>query len=126
MGRLTFSGQHGDADARVAEFNEGQAACGPVLLSDKDNVLSTNISMNQVLILLWADSSNDITTESKKNKQTQNNLFEIGCVLAYQVEHGPGQLLGHLQLPGDVHGAFVLFQVGVERTELAVLLHHHV
>lgn len=123
--RLTFSGQHGDADARVAEFDEGQAAHGPVLLSDKENVLGTNISVNQVLILLWADSSNDITNRSKKTKD-QNNLFEIGCVLAYQVEHGPGQLLGHLQLPGDVHRAFVLFQVGVERTELAVLLHHHV
>lgn len=63
---LTFSGQHGDADARVTEFDEGQAARGPVLLPDKENVLGTNISMNQVLILLWADSSNDITTRSKK------------------------------------------------------------
>lgn len=44
----------------------------------------------------------------------------------YQVVHGPGQLLGHLQLPGDVHTALVLLQVGVEGAKFTVLLHHHV
>lgn len=47
-------------------------------------------------------------------------------VTRYQVVHGPGQLLGHLQLPGDVHTALLLLQVGVERTKFPVLLHHHV
>lgn len=51
---LTFSGQHGDADARVTEFDEGQAARHPILLSDQKDVLGTNISMNEVLILLRA------------------------------------------------------------------------
>lgn len=76
--RLTFSGQHGDADARVAEFDEGHAARGPVLLSDKENVLGTNISVNQVLILLWADSSNNITSRSEKTPKT-TCLKEAAC-----------------------------------------------
>lgn len=49
---LTFSGQHGDADTRVTEFDEGQVACRPILLSDQENILGTNVSMNEVLILL--------------------------------------------------------------------------
>ena len=52
---LTFFGQHRDADARVTEFDEGQAARRPVLLSDQKNVLGTDISMNEVLILLCED-----------------------------------------------------------------------
>lgn len=52
---LTFLGQHSDADTRVAEFDEGQAARRPILLSDKKNILGTNVSMNEVLILLCAD-----------------------------------------------------------------------
>lgn len=54
---LTFSGQHGDADSRVTEFDEGQAARHPILLSDQKNILRTNISMNEVLILLCADTA---------------------------------------------------------------------
>lgn len=54
---LTFSGQHGDADARVTEFDEGQAARHPILLSDQKDILGTNISMNEVLILLRADTT---------------------------------------------------------------------
>lgn len=52
---LTFFGQHRDADTRVTEFDEGQAARRPVLLSDQKNILGTNISMNEVLILLRED-----------------------------------------------------------------------
>lgn len=52
---LTFSGQHSDADTRVTQFDEGHAARRPILLSDQKNILGTNISMNEVLILLCAD-----------------------------------------------------------------------
>lgn len=50
--RLTFSGQHGDADSRIAEFDEGQAARRPILLSYQENILGTDVSMNEVFILL--------------------------------------------------------------------------
>lgn len=52
---LTFFGQHSDADTRVTEFDKGQAARHPILLSDQKNILGTNISMNEALILLRAD-----------------------------------------------------------------------
>ena len=52
---LTFLGQHSDTDTRVAEFDEGQVARRPILLSDKKNILGTNVSMNEVLLLLCAD-----------------------------------------------------------------------
>lgn len=49
---LTFFGQHGDADTRVTELDEGQAACLTILLPDQKNILGANISMDEVLILL--------------------------------------------------------------------------
>lgn len=49
---LTFFGQHGDADTRVTELDEGQAARLTILLSDQKNILGTNISMDEIFILL--------------------------------------------------------------------------
>lgn len=40
--------------------------------------------------------------------------------------HGPGQLLGHLQLPQNIDSVLVLLQVGVQRAKLHILLHHDV
>lgn len=59
---LTFSGQHPDADAGVAELDEGQASRCPILLSDQENILGTNIPMNEVLVLLQADKTYLLTT----------------------------------------------------------------
>lgn len=44
----------------------------------------------------------------------------------YQEVHGPGQLLGHLQLPQDVNQVPVLLQVGVQCAKLYILLHHDI
>lgn len=52
---LTFSGQHTDTDARVTELDEGGASCHQILLSDQQDVLGTDVSVNEVLVLLWAD-----------------------------------------------------------------------
>lgn len=49
---LTFSRQNGDADTRITELDERQAARLPVLLSDQQNVFGTNIPMNYAFILL--------------------------------------------------------------------------
>lgn len=54
---LTFPGQHSDADAGVTELDEGQTAGFPILLSDQKNILGTNISMNEVFILLYSDTT---------------------------------------------------------------------
>lgn len=51
-GGPTFPGQHGDADARVAELDEGQAARGSVLLPDQQDVLGADVAVDQVLVLL--------------------------------------------------------------------------
>lgn len=52
---LTFSGQHADADARVAQLDEGQAPRGPVLLPDQEHVLGAHLPVNQVLVLLGVE-----------------------------------------------------------------------
>lgn len=51
-GGPTFPGQHGEADARVAELDEGQAARGSVLLPDQQDVLGADVAVDQVLVLL--------------------------------------------------------------------------
>lgn len=51
-GGPTFPGQHGDADARVAELDEGHAARGSVLLPDQQDVLGADVAVDQVLVLL--------------------------------------------------------------------------
>lgn len=43
---LTFSGQHSEADSRVAQLDEGHAARLPILLSDQENIFGTNVPMN--------------------------------------------------------------------------------
>lgn len=52
---LTFSGQREDADTRVTELDEGQAARRPILLSNQKDILGADVSVNEVLILLCAD-----------------------------------------------------------------------
>ena len=49
---LTVSGQHSDADPRVAQLDEGQAARLAVLLADQQHVLGAHVAVGQVLVLL--------------------------------------------------------------------------
>lgn len=54
----TFFGQHGGADAGVAELDERQAARLPVLLSDHQNVLGANVPVDDILVFLKAQKTN--------------------------------------------------------------------
>ena len=48
----TLFGQDGDADARVAELDEGRVSSPPVLLPDEENIFGTDIPVGQVFLLL--------------------------------------------------------------------------
>lgn len=49
---LTLFGQDSNADARVAQFDEGRVPGLPVILSDQENVFSTHVAMDKMLLLL--------------------------------------------------------------------------
>lgn len=49
---LTLFGQDSNADARVTQFDEGRVSSLPVILSDQENVFSTHIAMDKMLLLL--------------------------------------------------------------------------
>lgn len=123
---LTFSGQNSDADARVTEFDEGQTARPFVLLSDQQNIFGTDVAVYEILLLLCANMTKyhrDMSLFVFFHVSVPRVYGRSGC---YQVEHGPGQLFGHFQLPRDVDAAFVLLQINVQRTKSAKVLHHHV
>lgn len=50
---LTLFGQDSNADARVAQFYEGRISSPPVIFSDQENIFSTHIAMNKILLFLW-------------------------------------------------------------------------
>lgn len=50
---LTLFGQDSNADAGVAQFDEGRVPSLPVVLSDQENVFSTHVAMDKMLLLLW-------------------------------------------------------------------------
>lgn len=91
---LTFFGQHSDADTRVTELDKRQAARHPILLSDQKNILGTDISMNEVLILLHAEVTGmALITFVGYHAPTLNEYVFSMCILCqwtYQVVHSPG------------------------------------
>lgn len=50
---LTLFGQDSNADARVTQFDEGRVSSPPVILSDQQNIFSTHIAMDKILLFLW-------------------------------------------------------------------------
>lgn len=53
-GGLTLFGQDSNADARVAQFDEGRISGPPVVLSDQEDVFSAHVAVDKVLLFLDA------------------------------------------------------------------------
>lgn len=117
---LTLFGQDSNADARVAQFDEGRVSSPPVILSDQENIFSTHIAMDKILLFLWKQEEAQSFQNRFPPKTSRENTD------SYQEVHGLSKLLGHLQLPKDVYRVLVLLQVGVQRTKFDILLYHYI
>lgn len=71
--KLTFFGQDSDADARVAQFDEGGVPSPPVVLSDQKNVFSADISMDKMFFFLYIQKRRD-ESFSYQHKETNHSI----------------------------------------------------
>lgn len=65
---LTLSGEDGDADARVTQFDEGGVASPPVILSDQKDVFGADVAVNEMLFLLRVEKRGRSVGEKLRGK----------------------------------------------------------
>lgn len=66
LNKLTFFGQDGDADARIAQFDKWGVSSPSVILSDQKNIFSADIPVNKMLVFLQVQKGRESLINTEK------------------------------------------------------------
>lgn len=74
---LTLFWENSDADARVTQFDEGGVSSPPVILSDQEDILGTDVAVNKMLFLLRVEKRKQSAKETLGKKTSVTPFTDL-------------------------------------------------